>query len=215
MASLISGATAQPLPRNVDDMLVCQEANRSPGAVPHVSPQVAEKLRQKELKRIHDARLRCDELKRAEAARFEAAKREYEAQRRIEEAKRKEEMERLRKMEEERRAAQAAEAKEMRKPINRLRRAYSQYMYVRSCYRERQGYLVVWINDIEMERARGAVTLIENEVLNEEATIDTAAVWKELAERKPATIYEAQCKPTYNALTEAAPSLPDIKDFGR
>ena len=196
-------------------MLVCQEANRSPQVVPHVSPAVAEKIRQKELKRIRDARLRCDELKRAEAERFEAAKREYEAQRRNEEAKRKVEMGRLRKMEEERRANQAAEAKEMRKPINRLRRAYSQYMYVRSCYRARQGYFVVWINDIEMERARGAVSRIENEVLNEEATIDTAAVWKELSDRKPATIYEAQCKPAYNALIEAAPSLPDIKDFGR
>jgi hypothetical protein len=55
VAAFISGATAQPVPRNVDDTLVCQEANRSPSVVPHVSPQVAEKIRQKELKRIHDA----------------------------------------------------------------------------------------------------------------------------------------------------------------
>jgi hypothetical protein len=208
-------ATAQPVPIDVDATLVCREANRSPDVVPHVSPAVAEKLKQKELKRIRDARLRCDELKRAEAERFEAAKREYEAQRRIEEAKRKEYMERLRKFEDERRAAAAAEAEEMRKPINRLRRAYSQYIYVRSCYRVRQGYLAVWINDVEMERARGAVTRIENEVLTEEPTINTAAMWKEFSDRKPATVYEAECKPTYHALLEAAPSLPDIKDFGR
>jgi hypothetical protein len=52
-------------------------------------------------------------------------------------------------------------------------------------------------------------------VLNEEPTIDAAAVWKEFAERKPVTIYEAECKPTYNALIEGAPSLPVMKDFGR
>jgi hypothetical protein len=154
-------------------------------------------------------------MKRAEAERFEAARREYEvtrrayeAQRGLEEAKRKEEMERLEKR-------RAAEAEEMRKPINRLRRAYWQYMYVGSCYRVREGYLVVWINDIELERARGAVTRIENEVLNEEPTINIAAVWKEVADRKPASIYEAQCKPAYNVLIETAPVLPVLKDFGR
>lgn len=64
VVALIREATAQPVPpvpSNVDDMLVCQDVNRSPGVVPHVSPEIAAKLRLKELKQIRDARLRCDE----------------------------------------------------------------------------------------------------------------------------------------------------------
>ena len=57
---------------------------------------------------------------------------------------------------------------EAAKPINRLKQSYFNYMVVKRCYDVRLGYAVVWINEIEMERARRAVSAIETSILKEE-----------------------------------------------
>jgi hypothetical protein len=53
--------------------------------------------------------------------------------------------------------ARAAAAAEAAKPISRLRQAYLNYMVVKKCYDVRLGYQLVYINEIEMERARDVV----------------------------------------------------------
>ncbi|WP_316186622.1 hypothetical protein [Bradyrhizobium sp. SZCCHNRI2014] len=204
-------AAAEVEDSQVEGSYICQQANSPPPPCKGCSPWVIEKLRQKDLKRIQEARQICAQLKRQEFERKEAAKRQQV----IEEAKRKEEAERWRKAEQERQLATAARAQEMRKPINRLRTAYEQYMYVTSCHRAREGYLVVWINDVEMDRARQAVTRLEKEILREDSTINVDEVWNEIAKIKPSTVYEYNCKPAYNELIMAAPGQPTIKDFGQ
>ena len=128
LAVCITTAQAQtepqvPQPRDVNSMPVCQEAKSLTPELPSPSHYNARVVRQMERFRYEnrirrqELRLRCNELKRIEAERYQAALREYEEQRRIweakreakrEEAKRKEEEQRRQKREEERRAAEAA-----------------------------------------------------------------------------------------------------------
>jgi hypothetical protein len=69
-------------------------------------------------------------------------------------------------------------------------------------------------NDVEMERARQAVARLEKEILKEDSTLNTTAVWDETARLQPSRIYEHQCKPSYDYLITTAPGLPAVKDFG-
>jgi len=193
----------------VGDALACQEANSEPAACKGCPPWVADKLRQQDLKRKQYWQPICDRQMREAAERQEAARR----QQAIEEAKQKEEAEHRQKLEQERQAAAAAQAIEMSKPINRLRTAYQEYLYIRSCYQVREGYLVVWINDVEMERARQAVTRLEKEILKEDSTLNTDEVWREI--RTPSMVYEPNCKLMYSELIRTAPGLPKVKDFGQ
>jgi hypothetical protein len=165
---------------------------------------VAEKIRQKDLKRIQEARQRCAQWKREEAERKEAARR----QQAIEEAKRKEEAERWRKAEQERQAAAAAAAAEAAKPINRLRRAYFNYLVVKECYDVRLGYQLVYINEVEMERARVTVKAIETSILKQDSSIDTNNTWQQAAQLIEASKQYVEryfCQKTYHDLLSAAP----------
>jgi hypothetical protein len=151
------------------DWVACRIANSRPEINPHLPLHAAEALRLKDLARIEAAKPRCEALKREEAARREAERQRHEAKQRAEEKRMQEIAEHSRREAERRRA----EAEEMRKPINRLRFAYWNYMNVSACYRERQGYFLVLINDIQMKRARDAVSRIEQDVLKEDPTIST------------------------------------------
>ena len=153
------------------------------------------------------AKARCEELEPLKAARDAAEQRKLEAQQRADEERRKEIAERQRQEHERERA----EAEYWRQPVNRLRRAYHRYLYVTACHQARQGYLVVWINDVEMERARSAVSRIEREVVTQDPKIRPSAEWNK---EKP-EIVEYSCKPTYDELIADAPALPAVKDFGR
>jgi hypothetical protein len=55
-------------------------------------------------------------------------------------------------------------AQEAGKPINLLRSAYEQYIFIKKCYDIRQGYLTVNISDPELARAREAVKRIEEKL---------------------------------------------------
>ena len=50
---------------------------------------------------------------------------------------------------------------EAAKPINRLGQAYFNYMVVKRCYDVRLGYQLVYINEVELERAKEAVASLK------------------------------------------------------
>jgi hypothetical protein len=214
---LIGNAAAQQY-GDPNDTLICRQAREvvdvDPRTAAIVGPEAAEKLRQKRLARLEEAKARCEEIKNEYARKNEELRRQREAERAIRDAEMREETERFRRRQEAEAAEAAARAEWLRKPANRLALAYAQYMYVRACHAARQGYLAVWINDVQMQRARDAVTRIENEVLKEDGTIDTTATWKEIDQRSPSHIFEYRCKPAYEELISAAPGLPTVKDFG-
>jgi hypothetical protein len=106
---------------------------------------------------------------------------------------------------------------EAAKPVSRLKQAYSSYMVVKRCYDMRLGYQLVYINDVELERARGAVNAIEASILKEESSINTTEAWQESvqwieASKQPVEQYF--CQRTYNDLLNAAPPSPPEKEFG-
>ena len=106
---------------------------------------------------------------------------------------------------------------EAAKPINRLKQSYFNYMVVKRCYDVRLGYAVVWINEIEMERARRAVSAIETSIFKEDSSIDKNDAWQEAAKvirvsTQPVEQYF--CQRAYNELLNAEPYSPPVKDFG-
>jgi hypothetical protein len=75
-------------------------------------------------------------------------------------------------------AKQEAAIAESKKPVNRLFVAYQLYSNVQFCHEVRQGYLSVWINDVELERARLVTKAIEKVALAETPDLDTDAMWR-------------------------------------
>ena len=109
----------------------------------------------------------------------------------------------------------AAAAAEGRKPANRLITAYKRYAYVKYCNEIRQGYVLVYVNDIELERARSAVKAIEDDSLREDETLDTKALWNtSLKQLDGTSVYRDQCQLQLNALLRQNPKGSTIeKDF--
>lgn len=64
-------------------------------------------------------------------------------------------------------AQEAPSAEELRQkqaalwPDYQLKAAYANYIYIKHCYDARQGYLVIYISDAELELARRAVSRVE------------------------------------------------------
>ena len=96
---------------------------------------------------------------------------------------------------------------------NQLRTAYWRYLYVRACHNAREGYAVVWINDVELEKARAAVKRVEQKLTKDDPRIDTGSQFDDVSKKLPATIYEMDCHPVFNALLASAPNVPEAKDF--
>jgi hypothetical protein len=103
---------------------------------------------------------------------------------------------------------------EMAKPVNQLRLAYYRYAYIRACYKIRLGYLAVWINEVELQRAKDTVTRREATLLGQDQTIDTAAEWSLVQAKMPQWYYEHECRRHYNDLLASVPAMPQKKDFG-
>ena len=110
-----------------------------------------------------------------------------------------------------------AQRVEAAKPINRLRKAYFSYLVVKRCYDVRLGYQLVYVNEVELERARLAVSAIENSILKEDPSINKNDPWQEAAEvirTSTQPVEQYFCQKTYNDLLNAAPYSPPVKDFG-
>jgi hypothetical protein len=63
-------------------------------------------------------------------------------------------------------------------PSNALPIAYARYIFLKRCYEERIGYAMVYLNEIEFERARWAIKMIENLLVDREPELDKDAAWK-------------------------------------
>jgi hypothetical protein len=82
-------------------------------------------------------------------------------------------------LENERRLAeqQRAEA-ERNKPANVLLRSYTQYIYLRKCQIDKQGYVSVNASLEELDRAETAAGNIEKKMMDSDPTIDKEALWQ-------------------------------------
>jgi hypothetical protein len=77
-------------------------------------------------------------------------------------------------------AKQEAEARaEAAKPDNRIRTAYSLYIRLRWCSGVREGYLVKYINDVEMERVETAIKAIVSKEKSREPDMNTDQLWQQ------------------------------------
>ena len=91
-------------------------------------------------------------------------------------------------------------------------------MVVKRCYDVRLGYQLVYINEVELERAKRAVNTIEASALKEDSSIDTGNAWQEgirMIETSQRYVEQYFCQKTFNDLLSAAPYSPPVKDFGR
>jgi C-terminal processing protease CtpA/Prc len=69
---------------------------------------------------------------------------------------------------------------ESRKPENLLRASYSRYIFIKQCWESRSGYLAVFISDPEMERAKKAVSRIEDKLKPQlPSAVTTDELWSE------------------------------------
>lgn len=158
------------------------------------------KQQQKEAKAAEQARQAAAEREREREAQEQAAERERQAQEQAAERERQaQERERQRQAYEalpahekaalaaaaaaqkaEQEAATLAREAALRKQMvmTRLLDGYRFYAHVKWCYEVRDGYLVKYINDAELERAETAIKAIAEQAAKEDASIDTDDVWK-------------------------------------
>jgi len=106
---------------------------------------------------------------------------------------------------EEERSRQALEQERLQYqlPKNVLRRAYSNYIFVKTCSEARQGYQMVYINDIELGRAKVAAREIEKKALTQDSTIDKESAWND-AVHGATTIIPGEWRDFNSALCQAA-----------
>jgi hypothetical protein len=111
--------------------------------------------------------------------------------------------------------AKAAAEAEARRPINRLITGYMRYAYVKYCNEVRQGYVAVYVNEVELERARNAAKGIEDDALREDGTLDKNALWSAaLAQIAGKYVNRDQCQMELDALLKQNPRGTTIeKDF--
>jgi hypothetical protein len=64
-------------------------------------------------------------------------------------------------------------------PQNRLFRAYKLYAEVQFCSQVRQGYALVWVNDVELERAHIAAKAVEKAAVAEQSDLNTTDLWQQ------------------------------------
>lgn len=179
-ALLTTVATAQAVelpPSDGSDTLACRSARGelegrvNPNAV---SPQLMAALNRKDAQRRQSAQVACDQIKREQAA----ERREWDAAQAAEVERRKVEAELNRKRQEQ----AAVEAKEQARianlPINRLFRGYQFFAHVKWCNDIREGYLVKYVNDVELERAHVAIKAIADKATKDDASINTDEVWQ-------------------------------------
>jgi hypothetical protein len=75
-------------------------------------------------------------------------------------------------------AKKAEKARIAALPVNRVLNGYSYYADVKRCHDVRNGYLVQYINDPELERATVAVKAIVEKATAEDTTVDTDVQWQ-------------------------------------
>jgi hypothetical protein len=113
--------------------------------------------------------------------------------------------------------AKRQEAIEAAEPVNKLRQAYYNYVNVQACYKRRNGYLVTFVSDVEMDRSRRTAKDLEKLYLSHDSSIDKNAVWNSsgyIDFDDGITFCQARVRDLMNAWTETGKSdLSSTKDF--
>jgi hypothetical protein len=171
-----------------------------------------------------DAETRKAQAKLARIAAQENARRQQaEAERRQAEAEENarkqqaaaEENAKRRQAEADARAAIAQEvAREEAKPENKLQRAYRAYGLVQYCNKVRQGYLVTYINDEEMDRAQIMMKATERMYVRQgfaDPSLTADSIWKRAMSQIGGQAIDSQsCKGYYRQLSDFSP-VPSIQ----
>lgn len=100
--------------------------------------------------------------------------------------------------------------------LQSLYSAYRLYAIVQQCHKVRQGYVLVYINDVEMERARTAVKYIEDSAMPEIEDVPTKSIWDKAVQNiKGAVLIRDVCQMRLQELLQRAPqtALEPQKDF--
>jgi hypothetical protein len=63
-------------------------------------------------------------------------------------------------------------------PANRILRAYTAYIYSKVCHDVREGYVVQFVNDIELGWAEKAVSAVVEQATAQDTSIDTDVQWQ-------------------------------------
>jgi hypothetical protein len=92
---------------------------------------------------------------------------------------------------------------------------------VKQCYDQRDGYMVVYVNDIEVERAREAMGVIQKAILAEDPSLLTAKMWAKASNEVRVKFYSGHSWSEYNEICRTAlatilgavPAAPVAKDF--
>jgi hypothetical protein len=189
--------------RDCNQWAAAQPTGVTPGALP---PDLLAKLQQKDYARNFETCERQKQLGKEQVAAQEAQARAQAAldaqQAAQREAERRAASERQIAAQEEA-ARQAAEAA---KPINRLYRGYQYYAHIKFCNEVREGYLVKYVNDVELERAEIAIKAIVAQTTKEDAAIDTDDVWKKALKAVVGQYAEADvCKNSLVQLFKMSP----------
>ena len=76
-----------------------------------------------------------------------------------------------------------------------LLEAYTRYIIVKVCNEQRQGYLVNWINNAELDRARTTTKNIELDALDRDPDLDSAAIWSTAnSDARGTRLYRDSCQ---------------------
>jgi hypothetical protein len=67
------------------------------------------------------------------------------------------------------------------------------------------GYLLVFVNDIELDRARQAVKASERQLQEKDPNLNTTAIWNEASKQTSLPIGPDQCKRTLGNLLNSSP----------
>jgi hypothetical protein len=122
---------------------------------------------------------------------------------------------------EERRRIAVNEAIEAAKPRNRLYRAYASYVIVKQCHDQRDGYMMVYVTDTEVERAREAMVVIEKKVLAEDPSLPATEIWARASNERRINFYSGYnwswyretCQAALATILRAVRPAPVAKDF--
>jgi hypothetical protein len=91
-------------------------------------------------------------------------------------------------------------------PTQRVLRGHIDYSIVKFCHDARDGYLLKYINDVEMERAITAIHAIVDQAKTQDPTINTDTLWnmsQKSLDRRP--VNEIGCHNMLNRLFEISP----------
>jgi hypothetical protein len=73
---------------------------------------------------------------------------------------------------------------------------YRSWIYVSLCNQVRAGYMLVYVNDVELERARAAVKAVEKKFQVDDPKLDIAQLWKAASEPTSMPVTQDQCQRT-------------------